>query len=120
MRKEFERLLDIKDAILKIQKYAARGKSVFEKEELVQTWIIHHLQVIGEASSQLPEGFRNRHSSIPWSKIIGMRNILVHRYFGIDTSLVWQAIEVDLPILLETVDAILRGEQGLPEENSTT
>ena len=120
MRKDHERLLDIRDAIVKIQKYAERGRLAFENDELVQTWIIHHLQIIGEASAQLTADFRDRHSSIPWQKIIGMRNILVHRYFGIDISLVWQAIEAELPKLLQTVEAVIANEQKGPDQDATT
>lgn len=50
MRDDRERLLDMLEAIAKIEKYAARGKHVFEQEELIQNWIVNHLQIIGEAS----------------------------------------------------------------------
>lgn len=83
MRDDHEFLLDIKEAIEQINKYTVRGQTSFENDELVQTWVLRHLQIIGEASRQLSEDFRKRHSDIPWSKMIGMRNILVHRYFGI-------------------------------------
>lgn len=88
MRDDHEFLLDIKEAIEQINKYTVRGQTSFENDELVQTWVLRHLQIIGEASRQLSEDFRKRHSDIPWSKMIGMRNILVHRYFGIDPVVV--------------------------------
>lgn len=49
MRDDRERLLDILEAIERIEKYTARGRSVFDKDELIQTWVLHHLQIIGEA-----------------------------------------------------------------------
>ena len=108
MRDDKECLLDIKEAIERINKYAVQGREDFEKNELIQNWIIHHLQIIGEAASRLSEDYRKRYHDIPWSKIIGMRNILVHRYFGIDTKIVWAVVEQDLPILKQNIDEMLK------------
>ena len=88
MRDDRKRLLDIQEAIANIRKYAQRGKKEFEKNELIQTWIIHNLLILGEAVSALSDSFKEQHSDIHWSKIIGMRNILVHNYFGIDFDVV--------------------------------
>lgn len=110
MRDDHEVLLDIKEAIEQINKYTVRGQTSFENDELVQTWVLRHLQIIGEASRQLSEDFRKRHSDIPWSKMIGMRNILVHRYFGIAPVVVWAVVENELPKLKEVIDTLLRAE----------
>lgn len=107
MRDNTERLLDIADAIDRINKYAARGRDVFENDELVQTWIVHHLQILGEAAARISEDFQNKHPDIPWSEIIGMRNILIHNYFGIDIDVVWLVIEKDLPELERNVKKLL-------------
>lgn len=88
MRDERERLLDIQEAIERIEKYAAHGKAAFEQDELLQTWIVHHIQIIGEACRALPDEFQARYAGVPWSDIIGMRNILIHHYFGIDLEAV--------------------------------
>lgn len=84
MRVDLERLRDILEAIARIERYAARGREVLERDELVQTWIIHHIQIIGEAARQLSDELRASRSEIPWAQIIAMRNILVHDYFGVD------------------------------------
>lgn len=55
MRSERERLLDILEAIERIEKYAEEGKDTFEADELIQTWIVHHITIIGEACRTLPE-----------------------------------------------------------------
>lgn len=110
MRDDREFLFDIKDAIEQIEKYASRGQASFKNDELVQTWVLRHLQIIGEASRQLSEDFRKRHFDIPWSKMIGMQNILVHRYFGIDPVVVWAVVENELPKLKEMIETILRKE----------
>ena len=107
MRSDHERLLDIQEAIQNIYKYADRGKDEFENDELIQSWIVRHLQIIGEASSRLSDGFRNSHPEIQWSKIIGMRNILVHDYFGIDKAIVWAAVKNELPSLKTHIEKII-------------
>lgn len=108
MRTDRERLLDIAEAITQIEKYAARGKAAFERDELIQTWIVHHLQIIGEAAARLSDDARARCKEIAWSGVIGMRNILVHNYFGIDTGAVWAAVEKDIPILKQSIEAAIR------------
>lgn len=108
MRNENERLLDILEAIERIEKYAEEGKGAFEADELIQTWIVHHITIIGEACRSLPNEFQARHSSIPWADIIGMRNILIHHYFGIDTDAVWAVVEHDIPELKFNIQAIIK------------
>lgn len=99
MREDRRRLLDMREAIDRIEKYAFRGRTAFETEELIQNWIVHHLQIIGEAARSLSPEVRERHPEVPWSEIIGMRTILVHRYFDIDTDIVWAVVERDVPTL---------------------
>ena len=107
MRDPSERLRHILDAIGNIERYAARGKEAFERDELIQNWVVRHLQIIGEAARALPEELRSRESSVPWSKIVGMRHILFHDYFAVDTKVVWDAVEYDLPELKAKIEEIL-------------
>ena len=108
MRDDHERLLDILEAIEKIEKRAPSNRDAFDADEMVQTWVLHHLQVLGEAARALSEDFRAAHADFPWKGIVGMRNILVHHYFEIDTDLVWSAVQTHLPDLkvkvLEALD----------------
>ena len=108
MRDPRERLQDILEAIGHIDRYAARGREAFEADELIQSWFVRHLQIIGEAARALPEEIRAKMADIPWSKVIGMRHILVHDYFGIDTEVVWDAVQRDLPSLREKITSLLR------------
>ena len=73
MRNPRERLQDILEAIQHIQRHTAIGRQAFEQDELVQSWCVRHLQIIGEAARALPDETRNSIPEIPWSKIIGMR-----------------------------------------------
>jgi len=88
LRDQRERVLDILDAIAAIERHPGRDKAAFERDELLQVWSLRHLQIIGEAARALPEDVRALAPEIPWSEIIGMRNILVHGYFDIDTDIV--------------------------------
>ena len=107
MRDDRERLYDILEAIERIEKYSARGRSVFDEDELIQTWVLHHLQLIGEAVRALSANTTSRSDNIEWGKIVGMRNILVHNYFSIDTDLVWAVIENDLENLRSKIQKFL-------------
>ncbi len=107
MRDDRERLLDILEAIERIEKYTGRGREAFEQDELIQTWILHHLQIIGEAVRALSTELTQKHREIAWSKIVGMRNILVHNYFSIDAAIVWAVIENDLPVLKQQINKLL-------------
>ena len=75
---------------------------------MIQNWFVRHLQIIGEASRALPQEVRDRSPQIPWSKIVGMRHVLVHDYFGIDTVAVWDAVERDLPELKLKIESLLQ------------
>ena len=108
MRRESERLQDILDAIIAVERYSNQGKQVFDEQELIQIWMVHHFQIIGEAANALsPERLR-RYPMIPWRQIIGLRNMLVHEYFKIDRRAIWDIIEMDLPPLKLTVEKMLQ------------
>jgi uncharacterized protein with HEPN domain len=108
MRSERERLLDILEAIERIEKYAEGGKDIFEADELIQTWIVHHIMIIGEACRTLSDDFQAEYANVPWADIVAMRNILVHHYFGIDKEAVWSVVERDLPELKQNIQTILK------------
>ncbi len=107
MRGDDERLRDVAEALERIEKYSVRGRSAFESDELIQTWILHHLQIIGEACRGMSGELQARFPDIPWSKIAGMRNILVHQYFGIDKDAVWAVVENEISPLRDQIQKIL-------------
>jgi len=108
MKRDVDRLGDILEAVARIEKYVARGRQKFESDELIQNWVVHHLQIIGEAARQLSEELRKAHPEIPWARIIAMRIILVHDYFSVDLDEVWAVVEQDLSDLKRKMEAILR------------
>jgi uncharacterized protein with HEPN domain len=109
MRDPRERLRDMLEAIEHIDRYASRGKEVFERGELIQNWVVRHLQILGEAARATPQEVQEMAPNMPWSQIIGMRHILVHDYFRIDTGIVWDVVERDLPELKRSPQGLLNG-----------
>ena len=107
MRNPAERLRDILEAIAAIERHKDGDKAAFEHDELLQAWFLRHLQIIGEAARALPMEVRTLAPDIPWPKIIGMRNVLVHGYFDIDTDIVWQAVTNDVPDLKPAILGLL-------------
>jgi uncharacterized protein with HEPN domain len=86
MRDDRERLEDIHKAIQRIHDKTSGGRPVFDADELIQVWVRHHLQIIGEAARALSPEFKQQHPDQVWSKAAGMRHILVHHYFEIDAD----------------------------------
>jgi Flavodoxin domain/Protein of unknown function DUF86 len=75
MRSDAERLRDVLEAIERIEKHAARGKGAFYEDELLQTWILHHLLIVGEACRALSKEFRSSNPDPVWSDAAGLRNV---------------------------------------------
>ena len=78
----------------------------FLTDELVIDGVARNLEIIGEAARQLPEEFRRAHPQIPWTQIAGLRNRIVHDYFGLDLEIIWQIIQHDLPELEKEIRAL--------------
>ncbi|EAZ91023.1 HepT-like ribonuclease domain-containing protein [Crocosphaera chwakensis] len=107
MRDDRERLQDILDAINQIEKYAAQGQDKFMEDELIQTWVVHHLMIIGEASSKMSQETKERYTDIPWVGTIDVRNIIAHEYFRVDFDIIWIIIRDNLPDLKKKIEDIL-------------
>lgn len=107
MRDDRSRLADMIEAIANIENYAVFGRERCIGDELIRVYIIHHLQVIGEAGSKLSTDLRSRHPEIPWPKVLGIRHILVDDYFRVDYEIVWGVVEKDLPALKSQLHAVL-------------
>jgi len=73
----------------------------------VQDAVVRRLEIIGEAVRNIPDSFRKKHSKIPWKKIAGLRDILIHEYFGVDMELVWKIANKDIPKLKKQITELL-------------
>jgi uncharacterized protein with HEPN domain len=107
MRSQRERLLDILGAIEEIEEYSSLGHDAYVQNKLIQGWMILQLERIGEAVARLSESVRRECPHVPWQDIVGMRNLLIHEYFGISPTRVWMTVVNDVPVLKECVNRIL-------------
>ena len=102
------RLQHIIDAIIEIENYSINTDlSGFMKNSMMRFACIKQLEIIGEAGNHISTEIKSNFSKIEWSQIIGMRNVFVHEYFGVDSKLVWDIIKVDLPGLKDKIIEIL-------------
>lgn len=79
----------------------------FKHNSLVQDSTFRRLEIIGEAVKQIPNDFRDSHSEVEWKKIAGLRDKLIHEYFGIDIELTWEIVQNKLPQLKENILRIM-------------
>jgi len=106
VRSGSDRLGDILAAAAKIKERVAAGPDSFQRDEMLQVWVIHHLQVIGEAARGIFQSMKDQFPSVPWTQIVGLRNILVHEYFGLNMQQVWMVTQRELPSLEQQIVAI--------------
>ena len=83
-------------------------KNAFLTDQDAQDVIVRRLEIIGEAVRNLPHDFRNKHPNIPWRKIAGFRDILIHEYFDVDIDLVWKIVTQDVPKLKKQIVSLLK------------
>ncbi|MHB9035977.1 MAG: HepT-like ribonuclease domain-containing protein [Armatimonadota bacterium] len=107
MRDDREKLLDILEAIEKIEERTKGDKDIFQRDEMVQVWVLYHVQVIGEAAGRISDSLHSRYPHVPWPDIVSMRNVIVHNYFGIDLDQIWDAVINDLPALKAWITQML-------------
>jgi uncharacterized protein with HEPN domain len=106
------RLNHILDAIIEIETYLINADfEEFLSNSMMRYACIKQMEIIGEASNHISEETKSKFSDIEWRQIIGMRNIFVHEYFGIDSKLVWEIIRQDLPDLKSKVFAIIESNK---------
>lgn len=89
---------DILESIGKIESYVkGMDYKKFTSEGMVVDAVIRNLEIIGEASKNIPDEIREQNSEVPWKKMVGLRNIATHAYFGVDLEIIWEIITKNLP-----------------------
>jgi len=114
MKSDAVYLHHILEAISRIERYV-QGKTFeeFLRDELLQDGVIRQLSIIGEAARRVSEDLQRVYPEVPWKDIIGMRNIIVHDYFGVDLGEVWRTVQNDLqPLKAQIVRALEALEEG--------
>ena len=81
-------------------------------DEFIQNYQVNYavvrcLEIIGEACKQIPQTMRNKYPEIPWQRIIGVRNVIVHEYAAVDLEIIWETVKNDLPILKNQIQQII-------------
>ncbi|MFC1612746.1 DUF86 domain-containing protein [Patescibacteria group bacterium] len=99
MKKDLNIFIEhILESITEIEKYTKNiSCAKFLKTTQIQDAVIRRLEIIGEAVKNLPLSLKKQSPYIPWQKIAGLRDVLIHEYFGVDIDLVWKIIKKDLP-----------------------
>lgn len=105
-------LEDIEKSCAKVVRYT-KGRSQEEvfKDEVRLDAVLLNFHVIGEAVKRLPEDLRGRHPEVAWREIAGLRDFIAHAYFALDSDLIWDAVERDVPALLDAVRTIIETER---------
>jgi len=97
-------LEDILASIRKIEKYLKNTSLLtFQKDEKTIDAVIRNLEIIGEAAKNIPEKVKRENKDIPWRQIVGMRNKVIHEYFGVDIDMLWETLIKDIPQLKKQI-----------------
>ncbi len=109
-RDPFVRLRHMRDFARRAQRLAVgRSRVDLDDDETLGLALTHLIELVGEAASQVPSSLRDQCPQLPWPKIVGIRNRLIHGYQYVDYDVIWNVVHMDLPVLLAALDAILSG-----------
>lgn len=97
----------ILECIENIESYIPNGESDFFSSKLIQDAVIRNLEIVGEATKRISMGLRERHPDVPWREMAGLRDVLIHNYFGVDNEIVWNVVKNEIPLLKDKITNLL-------------
>ncbi|MFH0731816.1 MAG: DUF86 domain-containing protein [Candidatus Omnitrophota bacterium] len=111
-REHKDYIADIVNAITEIEEFT-KGLTFaeFEKDKKTVFAVIRALEIIGEAAKKIPLAIKSKHKNIPWKQIAGMRDKLVHEYFGVNVEVIWKTITEDIPPLKPLIERLSDSSQ---------
>lgn len=105
-------LQDILEAITDIENFVANiTYEEFVKDKKTLNAVVRSIEIIGEASKNLPRPLKTKYAELPWKEIAGMRDKLIHAYFGMDTETIWETIKHNIPGLKQTIQKIKNDQE---------
>ena len=115
-RSYWDYVMDIAESIEDVQVFV-RGYSFddFNRDKKTIYAVVRAIEVIGEAAKNIPEFIKSKYPNIPWKDMAGMRDKLIHAYFGVDLEVLWKTVQQDLPLLKEMISEILAEKSSFPE-----
>jgi uncharacterized protein with HEPN domain len=100
---------DMLNSLKELEQFTAgMNFETFARDRKTINAVVRSLEVMGEAAKRIPEDIRTRHAAIPWKRIAGMREKLIHQYWGVDTEIVWTVIKEELPPIKPLIENVLR------------
>lgn len=100
-------LTHILECIQSIESYLPNGKKDYFSSKMTQDAVIRNLEIIGEATKNISEELKLKNSHLPWKETAGLRDVLIHEYFGVDNEIVWNVVEKELPKLKENITGLI-------------
>jgi len=108
-RSDIDYLFDIRESIGRIRSFVKKTTyRKYQDDVMVQDAIIRNMEIIGEASKNITDDFKKKQLQIPWKNLAGVRDKLIHDYFGVDLEIIWDIAKKELPILLPKINEILK------------
>lgn len=105
-------LQDILDAVNDIERFVTdMSYEQFIKDKKTLNAVVRSIEVIGEASKRLPLSLKAKNSELPWREITGMRDKLIHAYFGMDTETIWKTVKENIPQLKQTIKKMAKDQE---------
>jgi uncharacterized protein with HEPN domain len=104
-------LEDIRDSIQRVENYIGDlTRKEFKTNQMVIDAVVRNLEIIGEASRIMPEEGTRKLSTLPWNNMVGLRNRIIHEYFGVDLDIIWYIVKNELPSVKSQLDAVLESK----------